>query len=344
MFSIVTVCTGNICRSPMAEALLRSELTDAGLAQRVDDDLAGAVDRLAGHAGEQIATVGVGDPLRRIGDDPARAGDDGAGGKLQLAPPLDVGEVTEGAAHGDAGALVHLGARVREDGDLDVEQRALHLRAEQRLVALVVGVGDEGDAGGQQFGAGRLDVDVLAVARVEGDAVIGARVVACLELSLGDGRLERDVPQARRLLLVGLAALQIAQKGLLGDGARTLVDRAVGDVPVDADAEAAEEILERLLVLDGEHVTQLDEVLTTDRFLVGGLDALALGTLQRRGVVGDVGLCGVTAHAVVVLHTTLGGQAVVVPTDRVENLTPLHALVARHAVGVGVAEHVTHVQ
>ena len=44
MFSIVTVCTGNICRSPMAEALLRSELTDAGLAQRVRVSSAGVSD------------------------------------------------------------------------------------------------------------------------------------------------------------------------------------------------------------------------------------------------------------------------------------------------------------
>lgn len=44
MFSIVTVCTGNICRSPMAEALLRPELTDAGLAQRVRVSSAGMSD------------------------------------------------------------------------------------------------------------------------------------------------------------------------------------------------------------------------------------------------------------------------------------------------------------
>ena len=49
MFSIVTVCTGNICRSPMAEALLRSELTDAGLAQRVHVSSAGVSDEEHGN-------------------------------------------------------------------------------------------------------------------------------------------------------------------------------------------------------------------------------------------------------------------------------------------------------
>ncbi|MEJ2871775.1 low molecular weight protein-tyrosine-phosphatase [Actinomycetospora sp. OC33-EN08] len=36
MLSIVTVCSGNICRSPMAEKVLRSALAEAGLADRVE--------------------------------------------------------------------------------------------------------------------------------------------------------------------------------------------------------------------------------------------------------------------------------------------------------------------
>ncbi|WP_433798230.1 low molecular weight protein-tyrosine-phosphatase [Actinomycetospora sp. CA-084318] len=35
VLSLVTVCTGNICRSPMAEQVLRAALADAGLADRV---------------------------------------------------------------------------------------------------------------------------------------------------------------------------------------------------------------------------------------------------------------------------------------------------------------------
>jgi hypothetical protein len=61
------------------------------------------------------------------------AGDDRAGRQLQLAPPDDVGEVTEGAAHGDAGALVRLGGRVRQHRHLDAEQRRGDGRAEERL-------------------------------------------------------------------------------------------------------------------------------------------------------------------------------------------------------------------
>lgn len=36
MYRIITVCTGNICRSPMAQVILRQKLADAGLADQVE--------------------------------------------------------------------------------------------------------------------------------------------------------------------------------------------------------------------------------------------------------------------------------------------------------------------
>ena len=67
----------------------------------------------------------------------------------------------------------------------------------------------------------------LGVRDVEGQAVVEARVLAALQLSLGDRSLEGDVPQARGLGLVGLAARQVAQERGLGDLARTRADRLV---------------------------------------------------------------------------------------------------------------------
>ncbi len=46
---------------------------------------------------------------------------------------------------------------VGDDRHLDVEQRRAHGAAEQRLVALVVGVRHQGDTGRQQLGAGGVD-------------------------------------------------------------------------------------------------------------------------------------------------------------------------------------------
>ncbi len=182
-----------------------------------------------------------------------------------------------------------------------------------------------------------------AISRVEGHAVVGARVVARLELGLGHRGLERHVPQPGGLGLVGLVASKVAQERLLRRRARVVIDRAVGDVPVEGLPETTEERLERLLVLDGQLVAQLDEVLARDRHGVAGAQALGVAAVRRleRGVVGER---GVTAHAVEVLDPLLGRQAVVVPADRVEDVEAGHPLVARHAVGVRVRKDVAHVQ
>jgi protein-tyrosine phosphatase len=51
VLSVVFVCTGNICRSPMAEVVFRHELAEAGLADRVRVASAG----ISGwHAGEPM--------------------------------------------------------------------------------------------------------------------------------------------------------------------------------------------------------------------------------------------------------------------------------------------------
>ncbi len=48
-FSVMTVCTGNICRSPMAEIVLRQRLAAAGLADQVVVDSSGVSDEEHGH-------------------------------------------------------------------------------------------------------------------------------------------------------------------------------------------------------------------------------------------------------------------------------------------------------
>ena len=99
----------------------------------------------------------------------------------------------------------------------------------------------------------------------------------------------------------------------------------------------APQLLELLLVLGHEAVAELDEVAARDRHrrLRRLLGRLEVGVVRERRV---------AAHAEVVLHPALGGQAVVVPAHRVEDLEPAHAPVAGDGVGVRVAEHVAHVQ
>ena len=68
------------------------------------------------------------------------------------------------------------------------------------------------------------------------------------------------------------------------------------------------------------------------------------GGVVRRLEVGVVGQRRVAADAEVVLDPPLGGQPVVVPPHRVEDLEAPHALVAGDRIGVGVGEHVADVQ
>ena len=87
--------------------------------------------------------------------------------------------------------------------------------------------------------------------------------------------------------------------------------------------------------------SRLDEVGPAD-----GDGAVVLGHVAAEGC-GERGVVGqrrVATDAGDVLHATLGGQAVVVPPDGVEDGLALHALVAGDGVGVRVAEHVADVQ
>ena len=50
MYTVMTVCTGNICRSPMAEIILRTEFERRGLADKVNVESSGVSDEEYGFA------------------------------------------------------------------------------------------------------------------------------------------------------------------------------------------------------------------------------------------------------------------------------------------------------
>ena len=104
--------------------------------------------------GIALDAAGVGDPVG-IGDDSSVAANDRPSWQIQFAPPGDVGGVTKGTDHRDAGALFGVGQVMSENRDLDPEQRCGHRRrAKQVLVALIRRVGDQGHTGRQAALAG----------------------------------------------------------------------------------------------------------------------------------------------------------------------------------------------
>ncbi len=212
----------------------------------------------------------------------------GTGGKVELAPPDHVSDITEGTHHRDTRSLVLLGQVVGFHRNLDPEEGGANGLAEEVLVAGVVGVGDQRDTGGNQLGPGGHNGDRLVIGgAVEGDLVVGRGLVAVLQFRLGYRRAERDVPQSGSVRLVGLAAGEIAQKSGLRGALRVVVDGPVGETPVDAESQGAPEVLKLLFVFDGEFFAQLDEVSTTNRNLLlvfralaslkGGCEALFVG-------------------------------------------------------------------
>ena len=247
-----------------------------------------------------------------------------------------------------------------KNGDLNTENGGGNRGAKQRLVALVVGVSDQGHARGEKFGTSRLNADIntvlnrragrsgLGSARgvgdVEGEAVVEARVFAALKLGLSNCGLEGHVPQARSLSLVGLAALEIAQECSLSNLAGTCTDGLVVLSPVNRQTQVAPQILEVLLIFNGQALAQLHEITTRDRHLIASLDGLAFAANMRGLEVRIIGESRIDANPKVVLHAALCGQAIVVPAHGVKDRLTLHSLETRDDVGVRVREHVADVK
>ena len=103
-FSLVFICWGNICRSPMAEQVARSALTHAGLADRVRVDSAGTSAEESGHRIDPRAAAVLAQHGYDVGDHRARriSADELADADLVIAmEPLHTDRLTRIGAGAD---------------------------------------------------------------------------------------------------------------------------------------------------------------------------------------------------------------------------------------------------
>ena len=75
----------------------------------------------ARHALVAFAAFGRGNPFGSLAGETAVTPDEGSGWKLQFTPPGNVGGITKGTDHSDAGSLIRLSQRMRHHLDLNAE-------------------------------------------------------------------------------------------------------------------------------------------------------------------------------------------------------------------------------
>ena len=230
---------------------------------------------------------------------------------------------------------------VRQHGDLDVEQRRADRGAEQVLVALVVGVRDERDAGGQQLGAGGLDVDGRRRHR-------GTRPGGTRPGSRGPRARPARPPSgtSRPTARAPRPGTPRRARGCAGTpaGRRRGTPRRPSGRSRD---QSTDRPSRRHSASNSRSSSTVRRSHSSTKFLrLTGTCGPDLPSPPSNGGVnvGVVRQRRVAAHAVVVLHAALGGQAVVVPAHRVEDLAAAHALEPGDDVGVRVGEHVADVQ
>ena len=120
------------------------------------------------------------------------------------------------------------------------------------MITLIVGVGYQGNTGGNEFWAGGNDDDIVALGPVKTNLVIGRRLVSVLEFSLGYRGSKGDIPQGGGISAIGLTAGKIAQKSPLRDALRLIVNRAVGEIPVDAQPQRSPEVFKLFFIFECE--------------------------------------------------------------------------------------------
>ncbi len=333
------------CGSPTSGAAPSPAELAAGVPQQLDDLPLGFLhgptrQLLVGGVRGCAVEAREGRRAELHGEKPPIASDDLAKRKALLPPPRDIRGIAEGAHHQDAGPLFGVHELAAKDRHRRSEERRDGLLAKQRPISSVRGMRGHTDARGQQLGPRRSDDESSSPVHAKAQLMVRAAQRPVLRLGLGHGRSEVHVPHGGSFDVVDVSFPEQVEEARLGDSAAPLVDGRVLEGPIHRQAEALPERLEGLLVLGGEGQAELDEV---------GPRHPPRRRLRAVAAMSDdealfIGHRGLAAHVEMVLDAALGGQTVVVPPHRIEDVSPRHPPVSGEDVGLGVAEHVADVE
>ena len=198
-------------------------------------------------------------------------------------------------------------------------------------------------AGGQKLWPRGVNQNI-ALRAFEGQLVVGTWLFSILQFRLCNCGPEGDVPKCWRHGNIRLAALKIFQKSQLRCCLSSIRDGSVAFLPINTQAQVSPEVFKSHFVFFGECLAQLDEVFSTNRLLVLRPGAFVGSSSNWWGEIFLVGKGGLASNTVIILNSSLSWQSVVIPTHRIENLFPDHPSMPGDDVGVGVAEHMAHVQ
>ena len=179
--------------------------------------------------------------LRGVGVDPAQLVQDRDRLQRMAPPDLEIVEIVGGRDLDGSRPLLWVGIAVGHDRDPPADQRQQHVAAVQVAKALVLRMHGDGGVAQHGLGPGGGDRDELAVRSLDRVAQMPEMAVDLgrLDLEVGDGRLQLDVPVDQPLVAIDQAGLVERHEGMDHGLAQALVHGEALAAPVRRIAEPA---------------------------------------------------------------------------------------------------------
>jgi hypothetical protein len=282
--------------------------------------------------GETLETaIGLGRGIR----DPRVGGQDVDRRQAVPAADLEIVEIMRRRDLDGPRALRRIGIGIGDDGDAPADQRQDRESADQRGMALVVGMHGDGGVAQHRLGPGGGDGDRrarLALDRI-GDVPERALHLALLDLEIGDRRVQLRVPVHQSRIAIDQAVAVERDEDLQDRRRQAFVHREALAAPVDGRAEPAQLARDGAAGLALPRPDPRDEVVASDPLAVAALRRDRARAVQRNALGGEL-----------TLDHHLRRDAGMVHAGLPERVVALHAPPAHQDVLQCVVERMAHME